>query len=326
MRPCTVVLLFALACQGGGGSGAVDAGAAEPGDGGAEVPVKVAQIVRMDLAVDVSAPGQTAALEVQKVNAPFAGRLVALDVADGDTVQRHQVLGKLMAAESVSALDGAKRMVDGARTAQQRRDATRALELAKANAVALMLRAPERAVVVSHEANAGSTVAADQVLLTLAAVDSVAFIAQLVQTDLSQIAPGESAQIDLAGMSNPLPGKVHAILANANPAALRVPVRIDFVPPRRVALGIFGTARIVVATHQGAVAAPAAAVLRDDVSGISRIAVVRQDSRAHWIDVNTGIAQRGFVELVRPTLRPGETVVVAGQVGLPDGAQVRVQP
>jgi multidrug efflux pump subunit AcrA (membrane-fusion protein) len=279
----------------------------------------------MDVAVDVSAPGQTAARDVQKVNAPFAGRLIALDVSDGDIVQRHQVLGKLMAAESVSALDGARRMLDSARTAQERRDATRALELATANAVALLLKAPEPAVVVSHEANAGSTVAADQTLVTLAGLDSVAFIAQVVQTDLSRIGPGESAQIDLAGISSSAPGKVYAVLANANPAALRVPVRIDFVPPRRVALGIFGTARVRVAMHRGALAVPAAAVLRNDVSGISRIAAVAQDGRAHWIDVDTGIAQRDWIEILRPALHVGETVVVAGQVGLPDGARVRVQ-
>jgi multidrug efflux pump subunit AcrA (membrane-fusion protein) len=326
MRQAFILAFLAAACGSAGRGDARDAGNAEADGGGVEVPVRVAHVVRTNFTVEVSAPGQTAALDVQKVNAPFPGRLIALNVADGDTVQRHQVLGKLLSAESVSALEGARRMLAGARTLQERRDATRALDLAKMNAVALLIRAPERSIVVSHEATDGSTVAADQVLLTLAAVDSVAFIAQVVQTDLSRVAPGESAQIDLAGLPDPAAGKVHAILANANPAALRSPVRIDFAPSRRVALGIFGTARIEVGIHRAALAVPAAAVLRDDVSGISRIATVGEEGRAHWTAVDTGIAQRGWLEVVRAPLHEGEPVVVSGQVGLPDGAQVRVQP
>jgi multidrug efflux pump subunit AcrA (membrane-fusion protein) len=70
---------------------------------------------------------------------------------------------------------------------------------------------------------------------------------------------------------------------------------------------------------------PAGAVLRDDVSGVTQVAVV-SEGKVHWVQVTTGVAQGGRIEIVAPLLEPGTVVVVQGQVGLPEGAQVAVQP
>jgi len=40
------------------------------------------------------------------------------------------------------------------------------------------------------------------------------------------------------------------------------------------------------------------------------------------VKVRPGLSQSGWVELVDPPIQPGQQVVVAGQVGLPEGAQV----
>jgi len=66
-------------------------------------------------------------------------------------------------------------------------------------------------------------------------------------------------------------------------------------------------------------------VLRDDVSGVTQIAVVSQ-GKARWLRVTTGVTQGGRVEVLQPPLEPGTLVIVEGQVGLPEGAQVAVQP
>jgi len=51
-----------------------------------------------------------------------------------------------------------------------------------------------------------------------------------------------------------------------------------------------------------------------------------QDGHARWRDAVTGIRGTAGTELLEPPLRPGDLVVVAGQVGLPDGAAVTVSP
>jgi hypothetical protein len=63
-------------------------------------------------------------------------------------------------------------------------------------------------------------------------------------------------------------------------------------------------------------------VLRDDITGVTQVAVVTPNDRAHWVEVATGVSDSGWVEIARPRLDPGTRVITSGQVGLPDGARV----
>ena len=152
------------------------------------------------------------------------------------------------------------------------------------------------------------------------------FVADVGQSDLARVRPGQAASVQLAGRTQPLAGSVHAVLPGANAADFTVPVRVDLprldvLPP----VGLFGTARIAVGERRAAVVVPDAAVLHDDVTGTARVAVVR-GGKARWIAVTTGLRSDGMTEIVSPALAADEPVVVSGQVGLPDGAAVAIQP
>ena len=73
----------------------------------------------------------------------------------------------------------------------------------------------------------------------------------------------------LAASLEPLAGTVHALLPAASATALAQPVRIDLKQPIS-AVGLFGTAAIVVGHHDQALAVPQGALLRDDVSGVTQ--------------------------------------------------------
>jgi len=292
----------------------------------AGTPVKVATVERATLALTVSGPGHTDALVQQKVRAPFKGILKELRVMDGDQVRKGQILAVLVSQESQSALTGAEALLRAARTPEEQSDARRAVQLAREGLVPAYLRAPEAGVVVSHGADEGSLVAEAQDLVSMAAGDSFVFRADIVQTDLGRIRVGQPAEVHLAIGSSTLLGKVHGILPAASANDLTAPVRIDFsssAPPER--LGLFGTAIITVGTRQDVPVVPAPAVIRDDVTGDSHVALVSQ-GKAHWQRVTTGVAQAGRVEIVQPPLESGAQVIVQGQVGLPDGAPVHVEP
>jgi RND family efflux transporter MFP subunit len=275
----------------------------------------------------VSGPGRTDALEQQKVRAPFKGILSELRVADGDRVSDGQVIVILTSQESEAALTGARAMLRSAETPQQRADAERALQLARRGLVKAVLRAPEAGVVVAHGADEGGLVAEAQDVVSLAATDSFVFLANIVQTELPRIRPGEPAEVHLAAESASLPGTVHGVLASASAADLAAPVRIDFAAGRMPkALGLFGTAVITVGERRDVPIVPQAAVLRDDINGVQRIAVVSADGKAQWREVKTGAVEDDRVEIAAPALRPGTQVIVDGQVGLPEGAKVLVAP
>lgn len=290
-------------------------------------PVTVAPVRRQTLSVRVSGPGTTAALQVQVIRAPFAGTLTDLLVQDGDRVAAGQVVGHLMSRDSIAALEGARSMLRSAHTPQERSDAERALAIAERSQVATALRSAESGVVVSHQAGPGVLVAQDQDVLTIAATGAIAFVARIDQSALSRVRPGQAATIEIPAMRASVPGRVHSLLPLANAAEYSAPVRIDFTSAARPeAPGLFGTASIVVAEVPDAQVVPAAAALRDDVSGVTRVAVVAPGDVAHWIDVKTGVAEGGAVQIVSPALLPGARVITSGLVGLPEGTHLQVQP
>jgi RND family efflux transporter MFP subunit len=315
--------LLLLACASPGGGSAPAAGDA---GGAAGTPVRVAAVERTTLTIAVTGSGRTDALEQQKVRAPFKGKLASLLVADGDHVRDGQIVGEMISLDSESALIGAQSLLASAHTAQARADARRALKLAREGLVRAPLRAPEAAVVVSHGADEGSLVAEGQDIVSLAASDSFIFRADIVQTDLPRVRPGQAVVVRLPSSAQPVPGTVHSVLPAASATDLTVPVRVDLHLSGTLAIGLFGTARITVGEARDVIALPAAAVLRDDVTGKERVALVAPDGKAHWEDVTTGLRSGGFVEIRAPPLAPGARAIVQGQIGLPEGAPVQVTP
>ena len=324
-RSCAAALLLAsvLACR----------GKAEPEErtspeaaSSLPTPVRVAPTEKTTLFLFVSGPGKTAALAQQKVRAPFAGTLVELSVSDGDRVRRGQAIGAVVAKDSEAALSGAREMQRQASTETDREDAARAVALAEKNLVRRPLLASADGSVLSHSASAGDRVSEDQEIVTISEAGSVIFLADLPQSDLPRIHGGQDATVELAGRPTPASGSVHSVLPAANPTDFTAPVRIDLRGRQEaIEIGLFGTVHIRVGERAGAIVVPSAAVLRDDVSGASRVCLAA-GGKAHWIDVVPGVAESGRTEIVSPPLSPGQPVIVSGLVGLPEGKPVSIAP
>ena len=309
-------------CAGGAGAGG-DGGAA---DAVAATPVRVS-FARLDtLREQVSAPGQTSVLREGHVRAPFAGVLTSLTVTDGDRVAAGEVIGAMISLNSEAALDGARAMLASALTAADSADARQALALARADRVERSIRAPEAGVVLSHSASPGDRLAEGDEIVRLAAAGSTIFIADVAQSDAVGVRAGQPVEIRLAAESAPIRGVIHGVLPAASSVAFTVPVRVDLGADLATpAVGLFGTATITVGRQAGVVAVPTAAVLTDDITGVARVAVVR-GGRALWVVVKKGLVDRGYVGVAGRGLAPGDTVIVSGQVGLPDSTRVLVSP
>jgi len=85
----------------------------------------------------------------------------------------------------------------------------------------------------------------------------------------------------------------------------------------------FGTAIILVGANRRSAAIPDSAVVEDDLTGTTRIAIIDVDRRARWVTVTLGAGAEGWRELRAPTLAPGIRVIIDGQHGLPDSTRVR---
>jgi len=185
------------------------------------------------------------------------------------------------------------------------------------------LHAPRAGVVVSRAASEGDLLTQGDSIVSIASARSVVFVARITQSDLGGIRTGQAATIDLPARSAPLQGTVHGLLP-ADTIAMSVPVRIDIgTAGAPIAVGLFGTAHITVGRHTDVPIVPAPAILRDDVSGVARVAIVTSAHQVHWVGVSTGVQQGNDVEIVTPALAPGQRVIVSGQVGLPEASKVR---
>ena len=307
------------------GSAANDATAA---DSLAATPVHMTVVERGNIAITVTGPGRTDALDLQKIRAPFTGILTLLRIAVGDRVGANQVVAAVVNQPSQAALIGAEAMLRSASTPAQRSDAERALLLAKQNLIVTQLRAPRGGVVVSRGASEGDLVNQGDSILTIASAGSIVFVARIAQADLALVRLGQRANVNLPGQLGAVPGLVHGLLPADTSSVMTVPVRIDFSTNLQTAgapiqTGLFGTGEITVGERFAVPIVPAAAILRDDISGVSRVALVTPAGLAHWVNVTTGATQGGNVEIKYPALTPGQRVIVSGQVGLPEGSKVR---
>ncbi len=317
--PGAALTLLLAACARPGG----DAAPAAP-PAALAAPVRIAPVSRATLRRTVTAPGRTQAQREQRIRAPFDGQLVRLAVTDGDRVEAGAVVGEIVAQDSAAALEGARALAAAARSPPERDEAERALAVTRAQVVRRALVAPAAGVVSSHRAVAGDLVSAHDELLTIAEQGSIEFLADVPQEALPLLRPGAAAEVALAGPAGALAGAVRAILPG--PGGLTAPVRIRLLrPPPALASGLFGLAHLTLGERRDAVAVPAAAVLRDDLTGEARIALA-VGGAARWTAVRTGLADAGLVEILSPALAPGAAVIVEGQVGLPDGAPVKAAP
>jgi RND family efflux transporter MFP subunit len=289
-------------------------------------PVQAGTVAIDTVEVTVSGPGRTATVRETSIRAPFAGTLASLTVADGDPVRAGQQIGSLVSRSSEAGLTGARAMVDSARTPEAKADAERALTLARESVVEVALYSPESGVVTAHAATQGDRVGEGDEIVRLSVSGSIVFLAQIAQRDMGGLAPGQVAEVQLAS-GETMSGIVHGILPSAPGDSPSVSVRIDFpgsAGPRQI--GIQGTAAIRVELRSGVLTVPTAAVLTDDIDGTRRVATVTAQGKVRWVDVETGRTDEGRVEVLSPEMTPGQTVIVSGQVGLPDGSPVQVRP
>ncbi|MFN7943483.1 MAG: efflux RND transporter periplasmic adaptor subunit [Thermoanaerobaculia bacterium] len=325
-RPASVLALAAALAAGACSRPAAPPPAGESPVPAAATPVHVAPVERATLEERVEASGHTVALVQQKIRAPFAGTLAELAVVDGDRVRAGETIGAVVARDSEAALAGAEQMARAAASDAERQDAARALELARAHRVSAPLVAADSGVVLSHAANRGDRVAEGDEIATIAAYRSVVFAADVAQSDLVRVRPGQRAAVDLAGVAGELAGTVRGILAAANPADLTAPVRIDLAARAPLTVGLFGSARILTGARRDVAVVPVEALLHDDVAGTTRLATVDAAGKLHWLEVTVGLAEGDRIEILTPALPAGGSVAVGGHLGLAEGAAVAVEP
>ncbi|MDQ7261474.1 efflux RND transporter periplasmic adaptor subunit [Paracoccus sp. PS-1] len=218
-------------------------------------------------------------------------------------------------AASASASDG----LGVARAAQAQ--AAAAQRIARLNLDHARIVAPVDGVVVARTARRGAIPGGGgEPLFTLIAGGEVELEADVIETALSQLKPGDTAEIAVAGLGR-VEGKLRLVPAAVDPVTRLGLARIALEPDPRLRPGLFASGWIITDRRE-AVTVPSSAILAD-ASG-ERVQVVK-DGRIEAREVRTGLLWQGRREIVEG-IAAGETVVARAGAFFRSGDQVRAAP
>ncbi len=161
-------------------------------------------------------------------------------------------------------------------------------------------------------------------LLTVMDISQVIAKAHIPQSDALQLHKGDAATISLAGLEEPINGKVSLISPALDPNSTTVEVWVQ-APNADQLLRPGTTAQIAITaqTVKDALVVPSAALLNAKADA-AQVMVVDSQSQASSRDVKTGIQTGQQVQIVSG-LKPGEVVVTEGAYGLPDKTKVKIE-
>jgi cobalt-zinc-cadmium efflux system membrane fusion protein len=161
-------------------------------------------------------------------------------------------------------------------------------------------------------------------LLTIADTSNLIAKMQLGEETATRLKVGDAVKVvpdDQPGQS--FPGTINLVGRAADPQNHSVEVWV-LVPNPTGRLRPNGVARVVIAAQAvaSAVIVPSPAVTLDATNGNSgTVMVVDDKSIAHEVHVTIGVRSGGRMQITSG-LKGGETVVIEGNYGLPDGTKV----
>ncbi|PKA41405.1 efflux transporter periplasmic adaptor subunit [Rhizobium sullae] len=161
-------------------------------------------------------------------------------------------------------------------------------------------------------------------LFTVIRDNDIELVAEVGESDIIKIEPGQKATISLAGSRDKLSGSVRLVSPTVDPTTRLGLVHILIDDDRKARSGMYGSAEIIMRTAEN-VALPLSAVLTSsDGSSARRI----EDGVVRFAKVETGIQDGAYIEIVKG-LKDGDEVVAKAGAYVRDGDRitpVREQP
>jgi HlyD family secretion protein len=255
-----------------------------------------------------------------------AEHLRAVVASDRRLVAQNAIPRATLEADEL-ALHGAE---DRLRQAQARAEDARATVSAESarelesRVAALLLKAPVSGIVYGLPRKAGETVAAGQLVASVADPEHLRVRIRVDQPDLPRVAPGQRIAITFDGLPDrKWDGRILSVPSGVTESGGRqVGEVIGEISDAKLTLppNASVNAEVVVGEKKDALTVPRAALLRD---GGRRYVFVAEGGRARRREIGVGLVGLSDVE-VAIGLAAGDAVLLPGAVPLTDGAHIRI--
>lgn len=344
-----VLLVAGTAACGSENSEAATPAGGRGGRGGPGGP----QIVPIDFAVaelgtaarSVSATGTIEPIRAVGINSQLSGALTSVNVEEGNAVQAGAVLARLDSREVQAQLASAEASLELARRTAQRSEQLREQQIVTAAeydrdqaaltaAVATRdqlktrlgyatIRAPIAGVITEKLVETGDVVSTQTPMFTIADRSTLVVRVQISELDVTALNTGDLVEVLVdAHPDRTFRGRIRRVFPSANPESRLVPVEVALTggDARILTIGFLARTRFQLAPRENVLMIPATALI--ETVGQPAVYLLRGTTVTRRT-VERGEAYQGRVE-VRNGIDVGDSVVVAGQNNLRDGATVRV--
>lgn len=299
LPPVFLMLLF-MACKSKSPEESV---AAEP-DARTPITVTTPETGLLEEYIDLNATSVFLIKNAVKSNTN--GYLQAVNTHPGDLVQRGQVLFVVKTKEaetlgnSLSVLDSSLHFTG-----------------------LTSIRATASGYITQLNYQSGDYVQDGESLASIADRSSFAFLLDLPFELRPALAGNRSVQVLLPD-GTALRGTVTATLPSVDPVAQTQSIVIRTGGTQPLPENLIATVRLLKTTHRHAISLPRAAVLTNETQSEFWIMQMQGDSIAVKVPVRKGLETAERVEILSPALRPGDRILLTGNYGLPDTAQVKI--
>lgn len=328
-----------------------DAQEADAGELEAAIPVELSEVTRGAITQTLESTATVAARREVVVLAESRGTATEVKVEEGDRVEQGQLLARLSnpelemtvptAASNVSRLRREvgtleplmqKGFVSRQSYEEMRFQLTQAqdqLRRAQTQVAALRVKAPLTGLVARRSAVQGQLVNPGQELFYIVDPTELEVVVNIPEKALGRVAEGGDAWVESEALGETrFTGKIRLINPVVNPQTGTVKVTVALSEAgeglRRLRPGMFVSAHLVTDARADAALIPKRALIYKDDAPFVVVARPEGDKlTAQQVRVELGFGEGQSVE-VRQGLEVGDRVVVLGQAGLKDGAELKV--
>ena len=186
------------------------------------------------------------------------------------------------------------------------------------------IRSPMDGVVTDRPQYAGELATANQPLLTVMDTSRLIAKAHVAQSEAAVLKVGNSAQLHLPGLNDPVEGRVTLISPALDPGSTTIEVWVEARRPNpALKPGITVQLSITGRSATDALVVPAASLFKNE-EGSNYVALATPDNHAQLKTVQTGIRTAELVEIVSG-LQPGDPVISSGGYALPDKTEIKIE-
>ena len=186
------------------------------------------------------------------------------------------------------------------------------------------IRSPIDGVVTDRPLFAGDLATANQPLLTVMNTSRLIAKAHIPQSQAAMLKVGNSADLKLPGLDEPMKGRVSLVSPALDPGSTTIEVWAEARKPNpALRPGMTVQVSMVAKTANDAIVVPTGAIFKSP-EGADYVLVAGSDEKAHQKTVQVGI-QTGDRAQVVSGINAGDPVITAGGYAVPDGTQIKVE-